>query len=133
MKDFYFTGDSGYPLEPWLMTPVLNAQPGSPEDRYTNAHCRARVCVERLNGVLKGVFRCLNQDRTLRYSPRKCGSIINACAVLHNMRRHLNLDLEEQINIDPNIINGDVNINNEELNVLQEGRLQRNRIIDIFR
>ena len=40
--------------------------------------------MERLNGVLKSVFRSL-QCR-LNTSPQNAGPIINACAVLHNFR-----------------------------------------------
>ncbi|XP_063363935.1 putative nuclease HARBI1 [Cydia amplana] len=36
---YYLLGDSGYGLEPWLMTPVLNAAPESAEERYTAWHC----------------------------------------------------------------------------------------------
>ncbi|XP_046400842.1 protein ANTAGONIST OF LIKE HETEROCHROMATIN PROTEIN 1-like [Ischnura elegans] len=54
--DGWLIGDSGYPLQPWLMTPVLNAIPGTPENRYTEAHAAARNCIERCNGVLKSRF-----------------------------------------------------------------------------
>ncbi|XP_043481896.1 putative nuclease HARBI1 [Leptopilina heterotoma] len=30
--------DSGYPLEPWTMTPILGARVNSPEWKYTKAH-----------------------------------------------------------------------------------------------
>ncbi|KAG8235441.1 hypothetical protein J437_LFUL015789 [Ladona fulva] len=43
--------DSGYPLQPWLMTPISNLPPDSPEERYNSHHCRARNCVERCIGV----------------------------------------------------------------------------------
>lgn len=53
----WLLGDSGYPQQPWLMTPVLNAAPASPEERYNNRHASARNCVERCIGVLKSRFR----------------------------------------------------------------------------
>lgn len=37
----WLIGDSGYPLQPWLMTPILDAAPNTPDGRYTRAHCRA--------------------------------------------------------------------------------------------
>ncbi|XP_050022702.1 putative nuclease HARBI1 [Dermacentor andersoni] len=47
-------GDSGYPLEPWLLTPVPG-HPGidTPEGRYNQAHASMRNVVERGIGVLK--------------------------------------------------------------------------------
>lgn len=81
----WLLGDSGYPQQPWLMTPVLNAQNGSAEERYNVRHASARNCVERCFGVLKGRFRCLLGERKLRYNPNKVSSIIVACAVLHNI------------------------------------------------
>lgn len=81
----WLLGDSGYPLEPWLMTPVPNAAEGSPEWRYNLQHASARNVIERCNGVLKNRFRCLLGERKLRYEPEKVGNIVVACCVLHNM------------------------------------------------
>ncbi|KAG5877826.1 hypothetical protein JTB14_011862 [Gonioctena quinquepunctata] len=67
------------------MTPFLHTLPEIPEGRYNRAHCRARNCVERCIGVWKMRFRCINGERVLRYNPRMVGSIVNTCAVLHNM------------------------------------------------
>ncbi|XP_049267040.1 putative nuclease HARBI1 [Rhipicephalus sanguineus] len=40
-------GDSGYPLEPWLMTPVLGRPAsGTPESEYNKAHTTMRNVVE---------------------------------------------------------------------------------------
>ncbi|XP_070382636.1 putative nuclease HARBI1 [Dermacentor albipictus] len=82
----FLLGDSGYPLEPWLMTPV----PGhpslqTPEGAYNHAHSSMRTAVERCIGVLKSRFRCLQRYRTLHYSPKRSATIIAACAALHNL------------------------------------------------
>lgn len=82
------TGDSGYGLVPWLMTPILHAEEGSPEDRYTKWHCQNRNVVERTNGYLKGSFRCLGVDQNLHYKPEKACSIIYSCCTLYNIMRH---------------------------------------------
>ncbi|XP_061714622.1 putative nuclease HARBI1 [Cydia pomonella] len=80
--------DSGYPLEPWLMTPVLHAVPHSPQDRFTRWHCQARNVVERTNGYLKGSLRCLGLDRCLHYTPEKSCSLIYACCTVYNIMKH---------------------------------------------
>lgn len=83
---FDYTGDSGYPLEPWLLTPLPREPEGTPRFAYNEAVCSARNCVERLFGVIKSTWRCLSRHRVLQYEPGFCGRIVNACAVLHNMR-----------------------------------------------
>ncbi|XP_030747090.1 putative nuclease HARBI1 [Sitophilus oryzae] len=82
-RNSWLLGDSGYPQEPWLMTPIGNALPNTPEHRYTQAQIRARNSVERCIGVLKGRFLCLS--KIMRYSPEKVGNIFNDCGILHNI------------------------------------------------
>jgi len=87
------------------MTPLKNEIPGSPRFRYNEDLCSARSCVERLFGVWKAVFRCLSAQRQLMYEPGMAGKIINACAVLHNMRiahRIDDIDLDEDFAQDLN-------------------------------
>ncbi|KAJ8936381.1 hypothetical protein NQ314_012386 [Rhamnusium bicolor] len=62
----WLLGDSGYPLQPWLMTPIIDAAPNTPEGHYTTRHIHARNVGERGNGVWKGRFRCLK--RIARYN-----------------------------------------------------------------
>lgn len=50
-----------------MMTPIIGAAPGSPEEYYTELHCRARNTVERCIGVLKSRWRCLLAHRVLHY------------------------------------------------------------------
>ena len=97
------SGDSGYPLRSWLLTPVRpEPQENTSEYRFNIQHKRVRSLVERCNGLLKGRFRCCLKDRVLRYRPEVAGKIINACVVLHNLCIENNIpppeDLEE-INI----------------------------------
>lgn len=82
----YLLGDSGYPLEPWLMTPV----PGrpavfTPAGRYNAAHASMRSVVERCIGLLMSRFRCVQKHRVLYHHLRIAGPIVAACAVLHNI------------------------------------------------
>ncbi|KAB0805455.1 hypothetical protein PPYR_02425 [Photinus pyralis] len=125
----WLIGDAGYPLEPWLMTPVSGHNLTEPERRYNVAHKSIRNVIERLNGVLKTRFRCLSKHRVLHYNPAKCAKLIYACAILHNMCIH---NGEIDIDIDHN----DEEDNNDEPrnaendhNNLHEGRIIRNRII----
>lgn len=90
-NSFFFVGDSGYAQRPWMMTPVLGAAPGSPEEYYTNVHCRARNTVDRCIGVLKPRWRCLLAHRVLHYDPVTAGKIVNACVVLHNIANARNV------------------------------------------
>ncbi|XP_046408031.1 uncharacterized protein LOC124172627 [Ischnura elegans] len=48
MGKFSLIGDAGCILEQWLLTPLAHADEGTPEFRYTRAHCRARSVIERL-------------------------------------------------------------------------------------
>lgn len=93
-RNTWLLGDSGYPLEPWLMTPVQGAIPGSPEDRYNLAHSSGRNHIERTNGLLKGRFRCLLGERGLRYNPHQVGTIVNACCILHNFCVHARIPFD---------------------------------------
>ncbi|KAJ8938663.1 hypothetical protein NQ314_011402 [Rhamnusium bicolor] len=73
-------GDSGYPLQPWLLTPIENAEPNSPEGRYTRQHILARNVIERCFGLLKQRFRYLLKQRVLHYTPQRAARI--CCLVL---------------------------------------------------
>ncbi|KAM4540107.1 putative nuclease HARBI1 [Odontesthes bonariensis] len=86
-------GDSAYPLLPWLMPPFPVAN--TPElARFNTAHCKTRCAIERLNGVLKRRFACLNY---LRVEPKVACNKILACIVLHNIatRRHVPYDASD--------------------------------------
>ena len=81
----YLLGDSGYPLKPWLLTPVLNPSSRG-EQRYNDCHSKTRVVVERFNGVWKSRFRCIDKSGgVLQYKPNKCVCIIVSTAVLHQL------------------------------------------------
>jgi len=79
-----FAGDSGYPLEPWLLTPVSTTTSPS-EIAYNSAHSKTRVVIERCFGLWKSRFRCLDRSGgTLLYKAEKACQLVTATAVLHN-------------------------------------------------
>lgn len=92
----FVSGDSGYALRPWLLTPIVDPDEHSPQYIYNMSLKKVRCSIERCNGVLKSRFRCLIKDRVLHYTPNKATKIINACTVLHNMcineLEHPNID-----------------------------------------
>ncbi|XP_008212693.2 putative nuclease HARBI1 [Nasonia vitripennis] len=86
-RNCYLLGDSGYTVSPVLLTPILDAQPGTPEAAYTTEHVRTRCRVEQTIGIFTNVWRVLKRARKLHYTPNKLARITNACAILHNYRR----------------------------------------------
>lgn len=132
----YFTF-TGYPLRPWLLTPLTNAQPGA-EERF-NAHFKSiRSTIERCNGVLKNRFRCLLKHRVLHYEPTKAAKIVLSCAVLHNIctqNRVPEPDRDNEfLNADLGFIpeNEAVMNNVPARNDLEAGRLLRERLIQRY-
>lgn len=53
----WLLGDSGYPLEPWLLTPLPNPQNDS-EIRYNVLHRQLRVKVENVIGKIIFIRVC---------------------------------------------------------------------------
>ncbi|XP_030830367.1 putative nuclease HARBI1 [Strongylocentrotus purpuratus] len=79
--------DSGYPLLPWLMNPILN--PKTPaENAYNTAHRKTRVIIEDVNGQIKNKFRCL-LGHGMQIQPQRACPIITACCVLFNISKDL--------------------------------------------
>ncbi|KAG8234017.1 hypothetical protein J437_LFUL019336 [Ladona fulva] len=86
----WFLRDSGYPLQPWLMTSISNPPPDSPEERYNARHRQALSCVEKCIGVWKAWFmvNSMHHFNDIIYKwnlSSYIGILINACAILHNM------------------------------------------------
>lgn len=95
----WLLGDSGYGLEPFLLTPYKSPQPGSKEHNFNKNHCSTRNIVERTIGNLKSRFRCL-QSTSLYYSPIKVVQIVNVCTALHNICKHFNIEIDNTLEPD---------------------------------
>lgn len=124
LRGTWLIGDSGYPLEPFLLTPFLHPPAGSPEENFNRHLASARNCVERCIGLLKMRFRCLLKERVARYTPHFVGQLFNACAVLHNLCLDYNIGFDEFHNLvndenNPYVMN---DMNNHLLNQAQEIR-----------
>ncbi|XP_037930854.1 putative nuclease HARBI1 [Teleopsis dalmanni] len=83
-RNFRLIGDSGYPLLPFLMTPVQGNNLSTAHNNYNVQHRKARNWIERCFGLLKSRIRCFSSERTLMYDPETEGKIVNSCLVLHN-------------------------------------------------
>jgi len=111
-------------LEPWLLTPFPEVQPGTQEEYFNRRRSTTRSTVERCIGVMKKRYRCLLRYRTLEYTPEKAGQIINACAVLHNMCIRANLPPSPEPEEAIMVMEDDMN--NEQIQSILEGRVMFN-------
>ncbi|TMW39805.1 hypothetical protein DOY81_015116, partial [Sarcophaga bullata] len=80
----WLLGNSGYKLQPYLMTPYRNPS-NEQEQKYNEKHCKILNIIERCKVMLKNRFRCILGPRELLYTPEKVTQIITACCVLHNI------------------------------------------------
>lgn len=111
------------------MTPLPHYPEGTRQFQYTEQLCKARNVVERFFGVFKAVWRCLSYQRVLMYEPAFAGRIVNACAVLHNMRIHHRLPMPDYDEADNQIIaNDDDNRHERDVLVRQGPRAVARRI-----
>lgn len=94
----YLVGDAAYPLFSWLIKPFQQTKHLAYSQQQFNVELsRARVCIERAFGVLKGRWRVLLGKVCLE--PSFVADIFVACAVLHNIcqeRREPVDDLQPQ-------------------------------------
>lgn len=128
---YYLIADHGYPLQPWLLKPYDSL--GIWSEVIFNIKLRKlRSLVERVIGLLKARFRCLLNERKLRYSPLMSGYIIYSCSVLHNFLIDSKYPIDD---IDPifdeDVENFDIDLDIQ-YNELEAGRRIRDIIAQIL-
>ena len=82
MANLLLLGDSGYPVQSYLMTPLGNPQSAA-ENLYNESQIRTRNLIERTFGVLKRRFPILSIG--LRCRLPLAQQTITAAAILHNL------------------------------------------------
>lgn len=89
-ENAWLLGDSGYPLEHCLLTPVIS--PSAPgEENYNKYHKKTRKIIEQAFGILKSRFRIISKSGgMLCYNLEKCVKIILCCFILHNIAKTQN-------------------------------------------
>lgn len=79
----FHTGDSDFPLQPYLMTPYQNPIE-SYEIIYNEKLLKAHKFIENCFNTIKNRFRCIAGDKAIYYLPEKATKIVNVCCAIHN-------------------------------------------------
>jgi len=94
LKDFILIGDGGYPLMPYLLTPISNPNTRA-QETFNHHFIRTRLIIERTFGVVKKVFGCVGGSNTLATKLSTSTATIIAVFVLHNIRMRGNMQEDE--------------------------------------
>jgi hypothetical protein len=115
-RSTWLLGDSGYPLEPYLLTPIEGANPEMPEGRYTQAHKTTRNCVERC------ISKILLQMSSERQSITLCSSICRQdCVIMcHFTYEHIIIQYDDELDDYEDL---------EDVNLFRQGQHTRNNLI----
>ncbi|GBG87175.1 hypothetical protein CBR_g44910 [Chara braunii] len=93
----YLLGDVGYPLLPWIMTPMGRFARTDADRTYNECHSAVRSCIERTFGRLKTVWT--NFIRT------HIANLETLCKEFMVVRILHNLMIEHRVEIDPDQLN----------------------------
>ena len=98
----WFLGDSGYPLRPNLLTPILSPETPS-QRRYSRAFLRTRKTIECAFGLWKSRWRSMDKTGgSLCYSPGRVCRLVVATMVLHNIciQHGLQWEIESPVGVE---------------------------------
>lgn len=131
----WILADSGYPIEPWLLTPIID--PITPREKnYNKKHIKARNVIERTIGSIKAKYRCLHRYRTLHYSPYRASQIVYAVISIYNlgiMRLEPdNISDDEETDDSDDEDDDNDNVVAPPMTILQAGRASRDAYINNF-
>ncbi|KAF4147248.1 DDE superfamily endonuclease [Phytophthora infestans] len=102
----HFTGDAGYALRSYMLTPFAHSQRDNPViNKFNKAHSRTRIPVEMAFGTLKGRFQILRRELDMN-SDVEDGKVIASCFVLHNFSLTYERNTLEEL---ATVIRGDYN------------------------
>lgn len=129
------SGDSAYPLSPWLMKIFEGNNLSQEQENFNNELCGVRQLIERCIGLVKVRWRCILGERQLRYNPTKVGRIIYSCATLHNFlilnRFNILRDIDNDMLVNAmNAQNMPQAVANLPQVNLQSGHLRRNEVLN---
>ncbi|GBG82125.1 hypothetical protein CBR_g34406 [Chara braunii] len=93
----YLLGDAGYPILPWIMTPMGRFARTDADRTYDGCHLAVRSCIERTFRRLKTVWR--NFIRTQIANLETLRKEFMAVCILHNLM------IEHRVEIDPELLN----------------------------
>lgn len=101
------------------------------EDVYNRKIREIRQIIERVIGLLKMRFRCLNKERVARYYPTYVGYFAYSSAFLHNFLIMNNYDIMRDIDEDElnQFIREERDNNDNLINQLAEGIDRRNELV----
>jgi hypothetical protein len=126
----HLLGDSGYPLRPWLLTPVLHAR-NEDEERYNRRHRQARQLIESTLGKWKLRWLVVHDyGGAITLSPERCCRIVVATAVLHNICEEQGIPLPpnaREIAEEHHMMNDD--LNPPPMDQVNDGRRYRDAFI----
>lgn len=77
-----FSGDSAYPLEPWLMKVYRDPQTAA-EKMFNKMLCKARFLVENAIGLLKNWCRLMNLENRPHYEAETVGTKIHRSHIIN--------------------------------------------------